>query len=683
MPPGAKIPVDGRVKLGQSACDESILTGESMPVEKIVDSIVIGGTLNQTGMLIIEATHVGQDTALSQIVRLVEEAQTSKAPIQQYADRIAAMFVPLVCSVSILTLLAWCVIGWLRFDLIKYYSPYHRNTDHQVSDLEMTIELAFQFAITVLCVSCPCALGLATPTAVMVGTGAGAINGILIKGGEPLELACKIKTIVFDKTGTITQGVPSVIKFFKFVSDQVLPSRDLINLIASAENSSEHSLAKSIVKYCKKALGMEKEQVTFSQCVNFQAVPGCGLKTKIIYDKNDMNSSNQSKSELDTSLKEFEDLSHLFDLNDLSKKLIGSEPDKTNSQNAGNSKEYNILIGNREWMRRNFIDINKKIDSKMEVFEMQGNTCILCAIDQTIVSMIVVADRVKDEAHLAVYTLNKMGLEVYLLTGDNKKTAAHIAKQVGIRKVFAEVFPSQKARKIEQLQQAQQLRYGKRNKFKVAMVGDGINDSPALAKADVGIAIGTGTDVAVEAAHIVLIRSDLLDVIAAINLSRKTVRQIRINFLFAIIYNLIGIPIAAGLFLPLGLNLKPWMASLAMALSSISVVCSSLMLKMYKKPSLESLRTPDYQRYLYSGGGKLLSDDQVSIHRGIDGFERPTPTNSILEGIKSKLFLGSKDHTLNEKQQLDDYDAQGLLNDNDDEIEMASFVRTDRSSTRV
>ena len=260
-------------------CDESIITGESMPVEKKMGSIVIGGTLNQNGMLIIEATHVGNDTALSQIVRLVEEAQTSKAPIQQLADRIASIFVPLVCSVSLLTLIAWLLIGVFKFNLIKYYSPYHRETDHDVSRMEMTVELAFQFAITVLCVSCPCALGLATPTAVMVGTGAGATNGILIKGGEPLETAYKIKTIVFDKTGTITQGVPSVTKFCKFVGEKALPLVDFLTLIASAENSSEHSLAKAVVDFSKRLLKKD----SFSKCINFEAVPGCGLKTKVIY----------------------------------------------------------------------------------------------------------------------------------------------------------------------------------------------------------------------------------------------------------------------------------------------------------------------------------------------------------------------------------------------------------------
>jgi Cu+-exporting ATPase len=330
------------------------------------------------------------------------------------------------------------------------------------------------------------------------------------------------------------------------------------------------------------------------------------------------------------------------------------------------SKVFDILIGNREWMKRNFLEINEKIDKKMEHFELSGNTCILCAIDGDLAGMIVIADKVKEEAHLAVYTLTKMGLDVVLLTGDNRKTAGNIAKQVGIRKVYAEVLPSQKVRKIEDLQ----VKTGK----KVAMVGDGINDSPALAKADVGIAIGTGTDIAVEAAHIVLIRNDLLDVIAAIDLSKKTVRRIRQNFFFATVYNLVGIPIAAGIFLPLGLNLKPWMASAAMALSSISVVCSSLLLKFYKKPSVKKLKTADYIRYCKFG---KLNDDQVSLHRGIDGFER-TPTGSVLDTFKSSklgqmMFSGSK-RELNGLNKSTN-DNQGLLNihlddDEDEAVEM-------------
>lgn len=656
--PGSKIPVDGRVLQGQSACDESIITGESLPVEKKAGSILIGGTINQNGLLIMRATHVGNDTALAQIVRLVEEAQTSKAPIQQFADRIAAIFVPLVCTVSLLTLIVWCLIGIFRFDIIKFYSPYHRGTDHPVSSAEMTIELAFQFAITVLCVSCPCALGLATPTAVMVGTGAGATNGILIKGGEPLETAYKIKTIVFDKTGTITQGIPSVTKLIKFVNEQKMCVKDMLNLIASAEKSSEHSLAKAVVEFAKIKLNKEN----FYKCVNFQAVPGCGLKTKVIYnnleDKLDILENNNSGN---SGFKEIEDLSWWFS-DQYSSKTFGkyTETDLTeqNDNKTTNTKTYEILIGNREWMKRNFLDINEKIDNKMDYYELNGNTCVLCAIDGVIVALIAIADKVKDEANLAIYTLKKMGLDVYLLTGDNKKTAGNIAKQVGISKVFAEVLPSHKVRKIKELQQ--------KTGAKVAMVGDGINDSPALAEADVGIAIGTGTDVAVEAADVVLIRNDLLDVIAAIKLSQATVKRIRLNFFFATIYNLIGIPIAAGLFLPLGFNLKPWMASAAMAFSSISVVCSSLMLKFFKKPSYEKLKTQEYLKYLHL---EKLNDDQISIHRGIDGFEK-TPNPSILESLKSIRFsqIFSKDST-HDKQ---NYDNQGLLNMplEDDDTEM-------------
>jgi Cu+-exporting ATPase len=325
---------------GQSLCDESIITGESMPVEKKVGSIVIGGTLNQNGLLIIEATHVGNDTALSQIVRLVEEAQTSKAPIQQLADRIAGIFVPLVCSVSLLTLFAWFIIGYFKFSIIKYYSPYHRETDHDVSNLEMTVELAFQFAITVLCVSCPCALGLATPTAVMVGTGAGATNGILIKGGEPLETAYKIKTIVFDKTGTITQGVPSVTKFCKFLTEKTFPLVDFLNLIASAENSSEHSLAKAVVNFSKRVLKKE----SFSKCVNFEAVPGCGLKTKIIYKPEPIVADiiETSTNKLNTSgIKELEDLSFWFSKSETNNESVIEKKEVL----SDGTSVYNVLIG--------------------------------------------------------------------------------------------------------------------------------------------------------------------------------------------------------------------------------------------------------------------------------------------------------------------------------------------------
>ena len=373
---------------------------------------------------------------------------------------------------------------------------------------------------------------------------------------------------------------------------------------------------------------------------------------------------NERKNNL---VSELEDVSHWFRTGGVEASYEWKRSE--GSQMSNGFQNVDVLIGNREWMSRNFLTVDDKIHKRMEKYELEGNTCVLCAIDGLIVAMIVIADKVKDEAHLAIYTLKKMGLEVILLTGDNKKTAANIAKQVGIGHVFAEVLPSQKVRKIEDLQS--------RTGQKIAMVGDGINDSPALAKADVGIAIGTGTDIAVEAAHIVLIRNDLLDVIAAIDLSKKTVRRIRFNFFFATFYNLIGIPVAAGVFLPLGLSLKPWMASAAMALSSISVVCSSLLLKMYTKPSVSKLRTNDYLKYLSTG---RMSDDQLSIHRGIDGFDR-TPTGSILESIKTSKFgqIFGKDTAFANNKSLND--NQGLLNlhmEDEEEIEMnaISSIRT-------
>ena len=692
--PGSKIPVDGRVLDGRSACDEAIITGESLPVEKKAGSTLIGGTINKNGLLIMKATHVGKETTLAQILHLVEKAQTSKAPIQKSADRVAGIFVPLICSVSLLTLIVWCLIGIFRFDLIKIYTPYHRNTSHEASPMEMTIELAFQFAITVLCVSCPCALGLATPTAVMVGTGAGATNGIVIKGSEPLENAYKIKTIVFDKTGTITEGVPTVTKFIKFVDEKHLNLRDLLSLAASAEKNSEHSLGKAVVEFAKKIFNEE----AFFKCENFQAVPGFGLKTKVILNKS------TEQTEVDKAkglfIKEVEDLSWWYEdsleINSLEafklssfddydddadnlaiklqiegmtcescenkivtelKKLEGiteataswmasrgkfkidkksnlSPQDLINEINllgfrasipTVKLKSYDVLIGNRNWISLNSLQIDEKIENKMDFFESNGNTCVLCAINTQIVALIAIADKVKDEAHLAVYTLGKMGLEVYMLTGDNKKTAENIANQVGIRNVFAELLPSHKVKKIKELQQ--------QTGGRVAMVGDGINDSPALAQADVGIAVGTGTDLAIEAADIVLIRNDLLDVIAAIKLSQATIKRIKLNFFFASIYNLIGIPIAAGLFLPFGFSLKPWMASASMALSSICVVCSSLLLKCFKKPTRRQLMTKDYLWHL--GQDKISNNDQLDMDHFEKEYKNRIYESFLFKSIKS------------------------------------------------
>lgn len=623
--PGGKFPVDGRVIEGYSMADESLITGEAMPVTKKPGSTVIAGSINQNGSLLVSATHVGMDTTLSQIVKLVEEAQTSKAPIQQYADKISGYFVPFIVGVSVLTLVAWIIIGFLNFSLVEKYFP---GYDKSISRTEAVVRFAFQASITVLCIACPCSLGLATPTAVMVGTGVGAQNGILIKGGEPLEMAHKVQSVVFDKTGTITYGAPKVIQMKIVVEGNKMPRSRLLAIVGTAENNSEHPLGAAITKYCKQELGTE----SLGTCTDFQAVPGCGIRCQV--------------SNTEALLKQADSDSE--DNNQRNSVLVQISDTRTSSTSHPlimdpqplsliQTSTFTVLIGNREWMRRNCLQVSPDVDSAMTEHERRGRTAVLVAVDNLLCAMIAIADTVKPEAELAVHTLNNMGLEVVLMTGDNSKTARAIAAQVGIRKVFAEVLPSHKVAKVEQLQQA-----GKR----VAMVGDGVNDSPALAMADVGIAIGTGTDVAIEAADVVLIRNDLLDVVASIDLSKKTVKRIRINFVFALIYNLVGIPIAAGMFLPIGLVLQPWMGSAAMALSSVSVVLSSLLLKCYNKPSAEKLEA----RFGNSRRQGSLSD--VSVHIGMGELRRPSPKLSLLDRIvnysrASINSLRSDKHSLN------------------------------------
>ncbi|XP_064636017.1 copper-transporting ATPase 1-like isoform X2 [Lineus longissimus] len=599
--PGEKIPVDAKVIDGSSTCDESLITGESMPVPKQIGSSVIGGSLNQRGMLILEATHVGAESALSQIVKLVEEAQTSKAPIQQLADKIAGYFVPIVCGLSALTCVIWVIIGYISIYAIDHnYMEGEGRNRH-----EIIFEHAFKFAITVLSIACPCSLGLATPTAVMVGTGVGATNGILIKGGEPLENAHKVKSIVFDKTGTVTHGVPKMSKLSVFCSPKFLTMHQVLAIIGTAEASSEHPIANAIVTYVKNALRI----TTLGKTVDFQAVPGCGLKCQVT---NVETVFDNSPRETDNNVGingAFVGYDVAIDgvVVDHGKAVERLLPLSSPPIVAGTTApvQYNVLIGNREWMTRNGLQVTEEANETMTLQEEQGETAILCSINGVVVAMLSVADTVKPEAHLAIYTLKQMGLEVALLTGDNRKTAKAIARQVGITKVFAEVLPSHKVAKVKQLQENGQC---------VTMVGDGVNDSPALAQANVGIAIGTGTDVAVEAADVVLIRNDLVDVVAAMLLSKMTVRRIRINFVAATIYNLIGIPIAAGIFMPLGLELQPWMASAAMAASSVSVVMSSLLLKLYKKPSRESLLTHQYHKNYVEEQTHPL---QIDVYRGV------------------------------------------------------------------
>ncbi|XP_061381606.1 copper-transporting ATPase 2 isoform X1 [Danaus plexippus] len=630
--PGAKIPVDGKVISGQSTCDESLITGESMPVAKTKDSLVIGGSMNQHGALLVRATHTGEASTLAQIVRLVEDAQSSKAPVQRLADTIASYFVPMVVFLSLLTLVCWTISGALDVDRIKAITP-EIYRDAGFSDWELIVQTAFHFALSVLAIACPCALGLATPTAVMVATGVGARLGLLIKGAEPLENAHKVKTVIFDKTGTVTRGDTSVARVSILTGDpSTLP--EVITCILTAELNSEHPVASAIVRWCTSVVGSPRALVR-----GFTAAPGCGLRARVLL------------TERPPGLDKDGVLSHL---GGVPVELVGGEGDAALSSaqaaarlqrvikaaEQGEEVEQVVLIGNREWMHRNGVMVPRRVQEQLRTDEELGRTAVLVAINDQLVCTIGVSDQVKPEAHLAVYCLKKMGLEVCLLTGDNKKTAAAIARQVGINKVFAEVLPSHKVAKVQELQDKGQ---------KVAMVGDGVNDSPALARADVGVAIASGTDVAVEAADLVLMRSDLLDVVSCLQLSRVTVRRIRMNFVFASVYNLLGIPLASGAFALYGLQLQPWMASAAMAMSSVSVVCSSLLLKTFRKPTMEQLKTPEYLQSLHQE--QLEQLEAVAVHRGLDEKLDPQDKGTPL----AKLFTRSKstdDFLLREEDDL-------------------------------
>ncbi|XP_019346944.1 copper-transporting ATPase 2 isoform X1 [Alligator mississippiensis] len=604
--PGGKFPVDGKVIEGTSMADESLITGEAMPVTKKPGSTVIAGSINAHGSVLVKATHVGPDTTLAQIVKLVEEAQMSKAPIQQLADKFSGYFVPFIIIISTVTLIVWIAIGFNNFDVVQKFFP-HRSKN--ISKAEIIIRFAFQTSITVLCIACPCSLGLATPTAVMVGTGVAAQNGILIKGGKPLEMAHKIKTVMFDKTGTITHGVPKVMRVLLLGDTATLSLKVVLAVVGTAEANSEHPLGMAITKYCKEELGTE----SLGYCMDFQAVPGCGISCKVSGVESVLGQKEHSLNERNANLNGDSTVSLKH-----SSLIMTSEPD-----GAAAPHTYLVVIGNREWMRRNGLHISNDVNDAMTGHEMKGQTAVLVAIDGALCGMIAIADTVKQEAALAVHTLKTMGIDVVLITGDNRKTAKAIATQVGIKKVFAEVLPSHKVAKVQELQNE-----GK----KVAMVGDGVNDSPALAQADIGVAIGTGTDVAIEAADVVLIRNDLLDVVASIHLSKRTVRRIRINLVLALIYNLLGIPIAAGVFMPIGIVLQPWMGSAAMAASSVSVVLSSLQLKCYKKPDAESYEAQAQGRM------KPLTPSQISVHIGMDDRRRDLLRPSAWDQISQVSF---------------------------------------------
>ena len=482
--PGEKVPVDGIVTEGNSTVDESMLTGESIPVSKAVGDEVIGASLNKTGSFILKATKIGKDTALSQIIQLVEQAQGSKAPIAKLADKVSGVFVPIVIVLALVSGLAWYFLG------------------------QESWVFALTITISVLVIACPCALGLATPTAIMVGTGKGAENGILLKSGEALEEANHVNMVVFDKTGTITNGTPVVTDV---VTADNADADALIRLAASLEVASEHPLGEAIVAKAK------EQGAAFDEVTNFEAIPGFGIK--------------------------------------------------------GHVGETLVFLGNEKWMRENGL-ANVEMNDKANHFAEQGKTPLYIGYNDAVQGLIVVADTVKESSARAIQTLHEMGIQVAMMTGDHERTAQAIAAEVGIDRVFSEVLPQDKANYVSKLQEEGYI---------VAMVGDGINDAPALAQAQVGIAIGTGTDVAIESADAVLMKSDLMDVPAMLKLSRATIRNIKENLFWAFAYNIIGIPFAMGvLHLFGGPLLNPMIAGAAMSFSSVSVVLNALRLKRWK-----------------------------------------------------------------------------------------------------
>jgi len=488
--PGQKIPVDGTVIEGHSGVDESMLTGESIPVEKSEGSPVIGATINKTGSFKFKATKVGKDTALSQIIKLVEEAQGSKAPIQELADKISAWFVPGVLAIAVLAFTIWILTG-------------------------QSFVFALTILIAVLIIACPCALGLATPTAVMVGTGIGAENGVLIKSAESLQIAHQIKTIVFDKTGTLTKGEPELTDVIAYGQSK----DDILMLAASVEKNSEHPLGEAIVN------GAKQQNITLQAIRNFESITGKGVKAIV---------------------------------------------ETTRHQGAAKK----IFLGNKKLMSDNKIDTSKA-EQDLTRLENEGKTAMLVAVDNQLAGVVAVADTLKEYSKAAVEKLRKMGKDVIMITGDNQRTGQAIAREVGIDRVLAEVLPQDKASEVKKLQA---------EGHKVAMVGDGINDAPALTQADLGIAIGTGTDVAIESGDIVLIKDDLRDVVMAMDLSRYAMLKIKQNLFWAFFYNVAGIPIAAGILYPFtGFLLNPMIAGAAMAFSSVSVVSNSLLMRRYRR----------------------------------------------------------------------------------------------------
>lgn len=505
--PGERIPADGIVEDGFSSIDESAITGESIPIDKQKGDQVIGATINKNGLLKVRATKVGQDTVLSQIIALVEEARTGKAHMQRLVDQVAKYFVPGVMIIALCVGFGWYYLGGIGLT----YSI-----------------LAF---VSVIIIACPCALGIATPAALMMGSGKGAENGILFKGGEYLEMARKVKTVVFDKTGTLTKGKPSVTDIVD-LTNGALGEAELLRLAAIVESGSEHPLSQAVIIKAK-----DEGLAILSSPDFFEAVSGRGLRARYA--------------------------------------------------------DHTILIGNRKLMEENKLSVSSAIETKLKQFESEGKTATIIAIDYNLSGIIVFADTIKDEAGEAIDSLKLMGMDVVMLTGDNERTAKAVAYQLGISKVFSQVLPQQKEQVISSL---------KKNGNVVAMVGDGINDAPALAQADLGIAIGSGTDVAKETGGIILIKGDLRDVVTALDLGRKTVSKIKQNLFWAFAYNAGLIPIAGGILVPFGgvgiFGWLPMLAGLAMAMSSVTVVGNSILLGRYKPGSKKERREEDYKKNL-------------------------------------------------------------------------------------
>ena len=536
--PGNNIPVDGKVIEGESTVDESAITGESMPVFKRVGDMLISGTINKNGYMKIEADKVGEDTTLSQIIKLVEEASNSKAPISRIADRVSGVFVPIVIGIAIIATIIWLILG-------------------------QSLEFALSIGISILVISCPCALGLATPVAIMVGTGKGAENGILIKSAEVLENIHNMNTFVFDKTGTITEGKPIVTDIKSLIDED-----EFIKKVYSIESNSEHPLAEAVCEMAK-SKSVEKEPVE-----NFKAVAGKGIEATI------------------------------------------------------NKKKY--IGGNQKLLEEYKVDL-KEIKSQMDSLSNDGKTVLIFACDNKLIGYIAVADTIKNTSREAIENLKKLDKEIIMITGDNKLVADSIAKDVGIEKVIAEVLPQDKQDEVDKLQKE-----GK----KVCFIGDGINDSPALVKADIGMAIGSGTDIAIESADVVLMKSDLRDVVTAVDLSQKTISNIKLSLFWAFIYNIIGIPIAAGVLYNVnGLKLSPMIGAAAMSLSSFCVVSNALRLRFFKpRKTVNKDEEKDNMKTVYVEG-MMCEHCKARVEKALSEVEGVLSANVSLEEKKASVEL--------------------------------------------